>query len=354
MDDNQLSINGTQRAIAQLTTPECDLADYSFMPLDVARLRDSKFSATVDPEAGFFAFQLWAASWHRVPAASLPDDDRQLCQLAGLGRDLTTWNRIKDAALYGFVKCEDGRWYHPVIAEKALECWLEKITQRIRSGKGNASKYNTVFSEEAELKQKHRDAWVKLKEINPQNKRVMKGYPYEIQKVSDKDCVETPCNLPKGVPQGSQVKVSKVKISKDINTPLTPQTDDLQENPETEKATPEGSACVIQETFDDFWKNSPLPKVGKEPAKKAWAKLCKKKPPEDIRKAKAGILKVLHRQADHVRDYESPFWKLHLSTYLNQMRWKDEGMPTRGKRLRQQAAQLNQTKQEVGNAVQSI
>ena len=60
------------------TPRDCDLQDFPFMPLQVARLRDSDLAATEHPEACWYAVLLWAAAWHQVPAASLPDDEMVL------------------------------------------------------------------------------------------------------------------------------------------------------------------------------------------------------------------------------------------------------------------------------------
>ena len=117
---------------APLTPPDCDLQDFPFMPLQVARLRDSDMAATESPEACWYAVMLWAASWHQVPAASLPDDDAILTKLCGLGRDVKTFRKHRDGALRGFVKCSDGRIYHAVVAEQANAAWAEKAAYRER------------------------------------------------------------------------------------------------------------------------------------------------------------------------------------------------------------------------------
>jgi hypothetical protein len=110
-----------------LTPPDCDLRDFAFMPLDVARLRDSDLAALESPEACWAAVLLWCASWHQVPAASLPDDDRVLSKIAGYGRVLKEWTVVREAALRGWIKCADARLYHPVVAEKAVESWKAKV-----------------------------------------------------------------------------------------------------------------------------------------------------------------------------------------------------------------------------------
>lgn len=125
-----------------LTPIECDLQDFPFMPLHVARLRDSDLAAEESPEACWYAVLLWAASWHQLPAASLPDNDAVLTKLIGLGRDVKTFRKHKAASLRGFVKCSDGRLYHPMVAEQALTAWRSKLQQRWRTECARIKKAN--------------------------------------------------------------------------------------------------------------------------------------------------------------------------------------------------------------------
>jgi hypothetical protein len=118
-----------------LTPPDCDLRDFSWMPLDVSRLRDSDLAVIASGDAFRAAVLLWCASWHQVPAASLPTDDRLLANLAGYGRDMKGWSEIRDDALRGFVECSDGRLYHAVVAEKALEADAQRKAQKERTRK---------------------------------------------------------------------------------------------------------------------------------------------------------------------------------------------------------------------------
>ncbi|WP_250518621.1 DUF1376 domain-containing protein [Caballeronia sp. ATUFL_M1_KS5A] len=125
-----------------LTHAECDLRDYAFMPLDVQRLRDSDLAALESPAACWSAVLLWCASWHQVPAASLPNDDRVLAQLAGFGRVVTEWKKVREGALRGWIECSDGRLYHPVVAAKAREAWSSKIEQRWKTECARIKKHN--------------------------------------------------------------------------------------------------------------------------------------------------------------------------------------------------------------------
>lgn len=125
-----------------LTPPDCDLREFPFMPLDVGRLRDSKLVSHVPPAQCFFAVILWCASWHQIPAASLPDDDIELARLAGFGFVVKEWKKVRAGALYGWLKCADGRLYHPVVAEKALTAWQSKHEQRWKSECARIKKHN--------------------------------------------------------------------------------------------------------------------------------------------------------------------------------------------------------------------
>ena len=127
---------------APLTPPDCDLRDFGFMPLDVVRLRQSDLVAFETPEAILAAILLWGASWHSVPASSLTDDDRTLAQQAGYGRAVSEWLKVKAGALRGFIRCRDGRLYHPVVAEKANEAWAGKLRQRHRTYLAAVRKHN--------------------------------------------------------------------------------------------------------------------------------------------------------------------------------------------------------------------
>jgi len=123
-----------------LVPAEVDLRNFAFMPVEVARLRQSKqwLIAKRRPELGFYAFNLWAASWHQRPAASIEDDDDVLADFALCPPD--EWASVRHEVLRGWVKCSDGRLYHPVVAEKALEAWKKKLAQRNRTEAASAAR----------------------------------------------------------------------------------------------------------------------------------------------------------------------------------------------------------------------
>ena len=99
-----------------LTPADCDLRGLPFMPLDVIRLLDSDMFAETTGEEFKAAVALWCKSWTQIPAASLPNKDKVLAKLS----QSEHWKKVKDGAMRGWILCSDDRWYHPVVAEKAL------------------------------------------------------------------------------------------------------------------------------------------------------------------------------------------------------------------------------------------
>lgn len=125
-----------------LTSPECDLRGYEYMPLLGQRLYGSAFYslALQNPRAGLAAQKLWWEAWQQCPAGSLPADDFTLCRLADFGTDLRSWAKAKGIALHGFVLCSDGRLYHPIICEQAIHAHAKRIKGRDRKARWRASR----------------------------------------------------------------------------------------------------------------------------------------------------------------------------------------------------------------------
>jgi hypothetical protein len=113
--------------------PDLDLRGFHYMALDVVRLRDSRFALETTGDEFRAGVLLWCASWHQKPASSLPNDDTQLASLAGFGRDVEAWKRVREGALRGFILCSDGRLHHPVLAEKALQADAVRGRNRART-----------------------------------------------------------------------------------------------------------------------------------------------------------------------------------------------------------------------------
>lgn len=115
---------------APLVAAEVDLTDFPFMPLYIEQLRKSKSWLVCKrrPELAFYMLNLWLRAWHERPAASIEDDDDVLADAAGCAPD--KWPSVRADALRGWVRCTDGRLYHPVVAIHANQKWTDKLIFR--------------------------------------------------------------------------------------------------------------------------------------------------------------------------------------------------------------------------------
>lgn len=130
---------------APLVPPDVDLRDFPRMGLDVARLRGSELVVDQPPEICWAALMLWCAAWHEVPAGSVPNNERWLADKAGYvsrGQIDLSWGQIREGVLRGFVECSDGRLYHTVTCEIALDAWASKQRQRWISECARIRKHN--------------------------------------------------------------------------------------------------------------------------------------------------------------------------------------------------------------------
>ena len=200
-----------------LVPTDVDLRDFPYMPLDIVRLFGSEFHARSNDATWRAGLTLWLKSYHQVPAASIPDDDVAMARLSELGRDLKAWKKLKAEALHGWVKCSDGRLYHPVVAEKALEGWIEKLTQRKSSQAGNAKRYGTTF-DAALLEKAIDECRALLANLNPHSRVLAKrfaksttGAPDNLPPGDDRPSGGSSTGSPSDIPSGSQGKGSKEK-----------------------------------------------------------------------------------------------------------------------------------------------
>ncbi|WP_239149915.1 YdaU family protein [Burkholderia pseudomallei] len=150
-----------------LTPADCDLRNFREMPIDVPRLLGSDLVHDESPEACWSAMLLWCVSWHEVPAGSMPDNDEWLAKRAGYwhkGKLDPTWHDVRAGALHGWIKCADGRLYHPVLAEKVNAAWFskhrhahDKLGERIRKRNKARAERGLAPLEVPEL-----DAWIDM------------------------------------------------------------------------------------------------------------------------------------------------------------------------------------------------
>lgn len=227
--------------VPPMTPADCGMQGYPRMMVDIGRLRSSAFDATPDDAVWRAGFNLWMSAWQQTPAGSLPDDDLELVKAASLGRDMRTWGKVKAGALRGWVKCSDGRLYHPVVCEAVLECWLDKLARQLASGAGNAKRWGVVFDPET-VKADFRVAAEMLRTINPKSE-VLKRKPVValtgVPTVSASDPAGMPAKSRRDrgkVPPGSQW--NGIGRKDGPNGPIL-STD------ERERATPDGRASLV-------------------------------------------------------------------------------------------------------------
>lgn len=134
-----------------LSPPDCDLREFPFMPIYIQRLFNSEFHARVSDAAWRAGVTLWLKSFHQVPSGSLPDDDISLTRLAELAKDVKGFRKIKEQALYGWVKCSDGRFYHPVVAAAAAEALAGKKAQRAKTAKARLGALLSRLSKSSDM-----------------------------------------------------------------------------------------------------------------------------------------------------------------------------------------------------------
>jgi hypothetical protein len=116
---------------APLVPSNVDLRGLQYMPLFGERLFGSETWIAASADGKVAALRLWWRSYaHEVPAASLPDNDQLLAEYAGYGVAVKAWKRIRAQAMRGWLLCSDGRLYHPVVAQIALESWESRKRNR--------------------------------------------------------------------------------------------------------------------------------------------------------------------------------------------------------------------------------
>lgn len=100
-----------------MSSEDCDLRGMEWMPLNTANLLDSTLFLESTGDEFKAAMALICASWRQVPAGSLPASDKSLATLARTDN----WTAVRTMAMRNWVLCSDGRYYHAIVAAKAME-----------------------------------------------------------------------------------------------------------------------------------------------------------------------------------------------------------------------------------------
>lgn len=129
---------------APLVPPDVVMPRLPWVPVYADRLWDSNFFAVATDAEFKAAFCLWLKSWNQKPPGSLPTDDRILCRLAELNGNLAKWRKVKRIALRHWIECDDGRLYHPVVAEFVLDAAAKLQRSRDRTSAATANRWKTT------------------------------------------------------------------------------------------------------------------------------------------------------------------------------------------------------------------
>ena len=247
-----------------LVPADVDLADFAFMPVDVQRLlKSDTWLAAIDNKLIAWAcINLWFESWHQKPASSLPGNERLLARIAQV--DIEQFLDIQETVMHGWTLCSDGRYYHKVVAEKALEAWVEKLVHRYKGSVGNFRQHKITFDAIA-MVDKIEQSKALLRTINPTSKILKR----KTTALSDALLLQlemfpewsAPANAPANAPALSDVKVHHSGAIQDennapacapantdgiapVNTPALPvRTQETETGTETETGIESKNTC---------------------------------------------------------------------------------------------------------------
>lgn len=109
---------------------DCDLRGFGYMSFTIDPLRMSRtwLMARATHEISYYLINLVMACWHQVPASSLPDDDLVLANQARCAPK--RWEKVRNQVLQDWTLCNDGRLYHPAVAEHAARAWETRCERR--------------------------------------------------------------------------------------------------------------------------------------------------------------------------------------------------------------------------------
>jgi len=108
---------------APLVPAEVTMGGNEWFPLYHRRLQKSRWWRSASDLARSRNIDLWCSAFEETPAGSLPDDDLDLADAAGFGRDVASFQALKAEIMAPWLRCSDGRWYHPALSEVVMEAW---------------------------------------------------------------------------------------------------------------------------------------------------------------------------------------------------------------------------------------
>jgi hypothetical protein len=316
---------------APLVPANVDLRDFACLQIDIVRLFASDFHARSTDAEWRAGMTLWLKSFHQVPCASLPDDDIALARLAEFGRDQTSWLEVKVGALRNWIRCSDGRLYHRTVAIKALEAWIGKLSQRRSGAIGNAKRWK-VEADLIEIDKAYASAIAALTALDPRSNALSRHRPItrpsqsehhdnevepqpdELQTANpDRDPIPTPSQPDPDHGRGriaSEVKLREEIYISSLRSEINDHSIERPLRPAKRRKHP-----FPNDAFDRWYAGYPH-KVGKDAAKRAFAKV--------VSKDMVAFDTLIDRLADYIRAKPIDRPWCNPATWLNEGRWADE------------------------------
>lgn len=216
---SHLSVVRPDDASPPLLPPSVELEQLPRAMIDIDWLCNSRFRRKATDAQMIAAVTLRAASYHEVPAGSLPDDDEELAFLAKIKAD-TRWSDVKAVALEGWTLCSDGRWYNTDLAKLVLHSWIVRLADRRRSAAGVARRRKKVF-DASEIDRDIAAAVAALGSIDP-HAPILQNYRTDQADVGQDTAAVTsgPTSGPTPGPTSGATKVSEAKRSQNSSPDL--------------------------------------------------------------------------------------------------------------------------------------
>lgn len=275
---------------APLIEAHIDLTKLPYMPLEVRRLLESDtwIEAANHPYLGHVLISLWCASWRQVPAGSLPWNAHLLARMSF--RSLAELEPLMPEILKSWIPCSDGRLYHPVVCEKAMEAW-EKLTKDMRRVAAASLANKARFRKNRD---DHRNGKRDEERNDDPDNSVADDVPPLADPTPPKD------DPPPPAPAKKPPAKSKARLDRDGNSPnFTP-------------------------GFLMFWNAYPR-KDAKQEAWKVWQRDMVELGLEEFAPV---LVRDITNRIENDRKWFEGFIP-HATTYLNQRRWTDDVEPRR-------------------------
>ncbi len=300
--------------ISPLVPKNADLRSYTWLKLDYARLFASEFFAMANDAEFRAAFILWCKSMQQIPAGSLPNNDKALA--GWCGKSLKQWAKIKDMALHGWQEADDGRLYHPVLAEVVNDILFKTDAKATSNDQDDKEPKKAMTNAERQAAHKARQKEKELALLAEKSNGTGNGASNEEVTLGNGN--SNGVGNESNAAGNGQVTASNGDfvtseggkggdLDLDLNKDL-----DLDQELKT-KTTREASECDAR--FDEFWIQYPR-KENKQGAIKAFKKI---KPSEKLFEE---ILLALSKQKTWPAFQNG--YAPHAATWLNAKRWEDQ------------------------------